>query len=143
MTKSMLESDTPAGFDLCNDNAMERLVGPFYKRQHVDEQGRQIYTLAARVRETLTGASDRAHGGFILMLLDQAMGLAAHDALNDVAFTISMHADFIGPARVDKLVKVHAHATSTTSSFAFMSAVAEIDESIVATGSGVWRRRRP
>lgn len=140
------ESDSachaPEGFNVCNDNALEALVGPFYERRHVDAHDRPVYTLAARVHGALTGAVDRAHGGFILMLLDQAMGLAAHDALNAAAFTISMHADFIGPARVGMFVETHAYATSTTSSFAFMSAIVEIDGRTIASGTGVWRRQR-
>ncbi|HKY23301.1 MAG TPA: PaaI family thioesterase [Vicinamibacterales bacterium] len=134
--------EPPAGFVPCNDNAFEGLAGPFYVKRHFDSQGRPIFSLSARIRDDLTGASDRAHGGFILTLLDQAMGLGARDALGDLAFTISLHTDFIGPAHVGRWVTAHAHATSTTSTFAFMTASAESDGHPVATGSGVWRLRR-
>lgn len=137
-------SNTYAGIDLegyapCNDNALERHLGPFYERREVDADGQQVYTLAAHVREQFAGASGRAHGGFILMILDQAMGLAAEQALGAPTFTISMHVDFIGPAPTNEIAFVKTKVVSRTSSFAFMSAVVESNGAKVASGGGAWR----
>lgn len=134
--------EIPDGFGLCNRNAFEAGVGPFFERWDTSIDGQLAYILAVRIGPRHLGAPGRSHGGFVLALLDQAMGTTAHRVLGELTYTISMSTDFIGPAEEGVLLEVHAQATAMTRSYVFMSAHAEAEGRSVATAKGVWVRRR-
>lgn len=133
----------PAGYEYCNSNAFDAHNGPYYDRWSVDAQGRRRYSIAVRIAAHHIGQQNRVHGGFILALLDQVMGLRSFDALSAPAFTISLQSAFVGPAHEHRWIEAHAWPTATTRSFAFISAEVWQGDAMVATANGVWRIARP
>lgn len=140
MTK--LPAAVPPGFIVSDRTAFGTHIGPFFERWNSAAEGPESYTLAVNVEARHGGAPDRAHGGFVLAIVDQAMGIAAQGAMGSLVYTISLSTDFIGPAPVGELLEVTAHATAKTSSHVFMSGHAHCGGRPVASAKGVWVRAR-
>lgn len=80
-------------------------------------------------------------GGFLLLLLDIAMGIAisARVGVGNHCPTIQMGSNFLSPARAGSTIIGSARIDRLTRSVAFLSAALRTDTGVVATATGVYR----
>jgi uncharacterized protein (TIGR00369 family) len=115
-------------------------IGPIYKR----ENGRSI-TIFSRVAEHHTNPAGSAHGGFLVTLIDIAMGISVsrHMGLEGVAPTTQLNANFVGAAVIGDKLFCDVQVDRMTRTLAFLSgrivAVGGTDERLVLTASAVFR----
>ena len=111
-------------------------IGPIYKR----ENGRSI-TIYSRVAEHHTNPAGSAHGGFLVTLIDIAMGITVsrHMGLSAVASTTQLNANFLGAAMIGDELYCDAQVDRMTRTLAFMSGRIVAGERLVLTATAVFR----
>lgn len=140
-------SDTPKipeGFRPPKRNApFGQHAGPFVYKRTQHEDGRMTGEVGVFLEPHHVGGNNRGHGGLLLTILDEAMGMNAALARNSTpVVTVSMQTNFIAATEVGKFLRGEATVSQTTSSLAFMEGRAWCGDTLVGTASGVWKYLR-
>ena len=132
--------DIPQGFrrmaELRTSPFLDR-VGPFFFRR----EDRDL-VLGVRVGEAHANARGTAHGGLLLTLADVALGyqLAFSQDPPVAATTVSISADFLGPASLGDWVEAHVEMQQLGSRMAFANAYLTAGDKRVARVSASFLR---
>lgn len=136
----MKPTGIPDGFDISGIGPYSDHCGPLYYRHEKDAEGKTIGSVGLLLQPYHVGGNDRAHGGLLMTLLDEALGMNAslHRDLQP-AVTVSMTTQFFAPMLIGQFLYATASVTKATRSLAFMQGQAWCGETLVGTANGVWK----
>ena len=136
----MMNSDLiPEGFVTGTIGPYSSLIGPLMYKRYTDDQGRPRGEVGLLLEARHIGGNGRGHGGLLLTLLDEAMGMNAYLQKKVPTVTVSMTSNFIGATVPGQFLYATAEIVQLTSTLAFMEGKAYCGGKLVGTGNGVWK----
>ncbi len=112
-------------------------VGPIYGKREDGE-----WRLAFRAEEKHANYHGVVHGGMLMTLADQMFGLVAWLATDRKRIaTVSLHNEFLAPARPGDWIEARAEITRRTGSLVFVRGALNNGETRLLTASGIWKIR--
>ena len=98
------------------------------------------FSYSILVEDKHLNSGNAAHGGFIMSVLDNVMGNAAHRSFeNKAVVTISMTTHFVTGAKSGDLLICQPFIEKRTNTLSFVHAELRSKNEIIATGSGIWK----
>ena len=120
------------GWERIKGHNFGELVGPIWRRG----DGRFGIVAADKHRNHRSVI----HGGVLMSLADQAMGMTGRRATGDKPHaTIEMNMQFIGAVKVGDFVEAHCEVVRRTRSILFIESKLKVGARIVAAASGIWK----
>ncbi len=117
-----------------------RHIGPLLYKREIDENGRKTGIVGVMLQEQHIGGNNRGHGGLLLTILDEAMGMnAALHRDSTPVVTVSMQTNFIAATLVGQFLYATATVSQTTTTMAFVEGKAWCGDTLVGTANGVWK----
>jgi acyl-coenzyme A thioesterase PaaI-like protein len=114
--------------------------GPYYSRQ--DPDGAVVCAFRAE-RKHMNGG-DFMHGGCMLTFADFCLFVIGREALKDMhAVTVSLNAEFVGPAHVGDLVEGRGEVIRAGGSLVFLRGLISTGGRTMMTYSGVVKKTKP
>ena len=139
MSHNVIQETVPEGFTPGHGPYSQR-IGPLLYKRYSDEQGRRRGMVGLLLEEHHIGGNGRGHGGLMLTLLDESMGMNAYLQKERVpTVTVSMNVNFIAATLPGQFLYATAEITQITSTLAFMEGKAFCGGKLVGSGSGVWK----
>ncbi len=133
----------PAGAELVSLAGFNLYIGPIYRLGwDADGMGGHFAFIAEQKHMNSAGS---VHGGMLMSFADIAMsqtvrgGNAADAPPPKPGGTISLTADFVGPARQGELVEAHTRVTRRTRTIGFLSADIMVADRPVLVATGLWK----
>lgn len=129
----------PEGFEPCT----------LYDGDFGQRQGRLYWSadrtrFAFRVDNRHRNENGVVHGGMLMTLADQVLGLTVVQALgNSPAATVSLNCDFIDAAVPGDLIEGRARVTRVTRSVVFVQGELTCGGRLLLSASGLWKRLKP
>lgn len=109
-------------------------LGPLYMRP--DGSG-----FACRMRPWHRNPRGAVHGGVLLALADQVLGLTVYQATGQTqSATVNLNCDFVEAAFPGDLIEGRAEVTRVTGSIVFVQGALRRGERVILTASGIWKR---
>lgn len=139
----MTDIQIPEGFVEGRFTNFSTHVGPLhYKRDVVN--GINVGWVGMPFTDIHVGGNNRGHGGVLLTLLDEAMGMNASIYKGEVpVVTLSMQTSFIAGTEPGHFLMATGTVTQATSSVAFVEGKAWCGDRLVGTANGVWKYLKP
>lgn len=133
-------SDIPEGFDSSGFAAYSDHCGPIlYKREQLEDGSIRGWA-GVLLQEHHIGGNNRGHGGLLMTLLDEALGMNACISRNmQPAVTVSMNTQFYAPMAAGSFLQAYGKVTRSTRSMAFMAGEAWCGDVLVGSATGVWK----
>jgi len=132
-----MSGDVPAGFsepDL--RNTFEQLAGPIYEKGSGED-----YVCAFRPAQQHTNRRGVIHGGMLFTLADHTLGNIVWDRVGQrPCATVSLNVDYVAGVRPGDWVECRGRITRETRSLVFIKGELMVDERIVMTATGVWKK---
>jgi uncharacterized protein (TIGR00369 family) len=86
--------------------------------------------------------ADIVHGGMLMTLADQAMGMTAlRTTGNKPHATIELNIQFVGAVRLNEFVEAHCEIVRVTRAIIFMQCKLVVGTRVVANATGIWKIR--
>jgi uncharacterized protein (TIGR00369 family) len=86
--------------------------------------------------------ADIVHGGMLITLADQAMGVTALRATgNKPHATIELNMQFVSAVRLNEFVEAHCEIVRLTRAITFMQCKLVVGTRVVANATGIWKIR--
>lgn len=140
MTDKATPGIIPEGFQTYTLGPYSTLIGPLMYRHRTDEKNRACCDVGLVLEERHIGGNNRGHGGLMLTLLDETMGMTAFLQRDKVpTVTVSMNSQFIGATIPGQFLYASARIIQITSTLAFIEGEAFCGDKLVGTASGVWK----
>lgn len=99
---------------------------------------------AFRVSDRHRNENGVIHGGMLMTLADQVLGLTVVQALgNKPAATVSLNCDFVSGALSGDLIEGEARVTRITKSLVFVQGSLHCGDRLLLTASGLWKPLKP
>ncbi len=124
----------PAGYTaVFGEAGFNKYVGPVWQSPDKAE-------FLFDVRDIHLNGGQSLHGGMAMALADIVMGRSVRDALDgQMAMTISLNCDLIGPARLADRIRGQATITRRTRSIVFISCTLAVEGKPILTATGIWK----
>ncbi len=124
------------GWTLRNDEpGFMVLIGPLW--QHGEGQELAFGFL---VEEKHLNRRGVVHGGMLMTVADQALGLTARELTGGLPqATIQLDTHFIAPAVAGEFITVKAEVVRRTRSILFLQGALQVGERVVASSQGIWK----
>jgi len=133
----MEPSAIPSGFVVCPipDGQFAELVGPLYMKRHATGT-----SYGFRVEPRHANAHGNIHGGMLMTLADQILGLTVAEALGHLSLvTLSLNNEFVAAANVSDWLVGRAEIIRRTQSLVFIRGTIRRGDDFVLNSSGIWR----
>jgi acyl-coenzyme A thioesterase PaaI-like protein len=127
----------PKDFVVCQipDGQFAQLVGPLYMQRAGAETN---YGFCVEARHA--NVRGNIHGGMLMTLADQILGLTVVEALGHMSLaTISLNHEFVAAADVGDWLIGRAEIIRRTGSLVFIRGAIRRGEDVVLNSSGIWR----
>lgn len=136
----MKSTIVPEGFEASGFSPYSQHIGPMLYKKETDAEGKTVGLVGVAMTDTHIGGNNRGHGGLLLTLLDEAMGMNAsiHRDYSPVV-TLSMQTSFIAGTTPGQFLMATATVTHATKSVAFVEGKAWCGDTLVGTANGVWK----
>jgi acyl-coenzyme A thioesterase PaaI-like protein len=124
------------GWSIHDHNGFIGLVGPIWEKH---DAGDLLFGFrAAEKHENLRGV---VQGGMMMTFADRALGATGrlHNG-NRAQATIQLDTHFIAPVRIGEFVFVRPKLVHQTRSMMFLEGTFTVDDHIVMTAKGVWKK---
>jgi uncharacterized protein (TIGR00369 family) len=96
---------------------------------------------ACRMRPGHRNPRGAVHGGVLLSLADQVLGLTVYQAIGQtLSATVNLNCDFVEAAFPGDLIEGEARVTRVTGSVVFVTGMLRRGERVILTASGIWKR---
>jgi uncharacterized protein (TIGR00369 family) len=119
------------------DGTFGKLLGTLYRRR---EGGGFAFRVEAR-HGNVRGA---IHGGMLMTMADQVLGLTVQQAIGGgPTATISLNCDFVSSAKPGDLIEGTAEVTRITSSIVFVQGRLACGGRLILSAAGLWKRLDP
>ncbi|HVK99697.1 MAG TPA: PaaI family thioesterase [Dongiaceae bacterium] len=140
MTDSYSSDLIPEGFVPNNEGPYSNLIGPLLYKIEMGTDGHNKGTVGLLLKDHHVGGNNRGHGGLLLTLLDEAMGMNAYFRKDNIpTVTVSMSVNFIAATLPGEFLYATADVTQATKSLAFVEGKAFCGGKLVGTANGVWK----
>jgi acyl-coenzyme A thioesterase PaaI-like protein len=126
----------PQGYERCTmpDGPFGEGAGPLFIRP--DGQG---FALQADTKHC--NARGTVHGGMLMTMADQVLGLTVQRAVGSVEVaTVSLNCDLVSGAVPGELIEGDATIVSITRSIVFVQGRLRCGDRVILTASGLWKR---
>lgn len=124
-----------AGWERRGTGPFSALTGPFWARR---EGEAWVYALVAEERH-LNGAGI-VHGGLLVTLADNALGLTVWEAAGRVpCVTVQLNTQFISAVHPGELIEARAEILRQARSTVFIRGILRVGGRVVAHADGVWK----
>ena len=137
-----MSTDIPQGFQpLKRGGGYLTSLGPWYYR--LDE--RKQLVLAIRVEDRHTNIRHIAHGGFLVTILDTALGIVVSSSREppQPIVTVSLTTNFIASAEPGDWVEGHVDIDRMGGRLAYASCKLRVGHRTIMTGTGVFALMKP
>jgi uncharacterized protein (TIGR00369 family) len=132
-------ADTPAfnpataGWEIYAEKGLIDLVGPLWERR---KDG--IWQLGLFAEERHVNTRGVVHGGALLTLLDQALGVAGWVVNGGVPqATVQLDVQFVAAVQPGEFIEAEGRVVRQTRSLLFMQGTCTVGARVVATASGI------
>ncbi|RLT99874.1 MAG: PaaI family thioesterase [Ketobacter sp.] len=137
-------STIPEGFDGGGFAPYSDHCGPIRYKRETLEDGSIRGWAGVMLQEHHIGGNNRGHGGLLMTILDEALGMNACISRNmQPAVTVSMNTQFFAPMTAGQFLMAYGKVTHATTSMAFMEGEAWCGDILVGKASGVWKYLKP
>ena len=142
-----MTNDIPEGYKpLKRGGGYLTSLGPWYYR--IDgakggERGQMV--LAIRVEDRHTNIRHIAHGGFLVSMVDTALGIVVSSSKEPAQpiVTVSLTTNFVSSAEPGDWVEAHVDIDRMGGRLAYASCKLVCGERVIMTGSGVFALMKP
>ncbi len=130
----------PEGFDRSGFAPYSDHCGPIlYKRETLADGSLRGWA-GVMLQDHHIGGNNRGHGGLLMTILDEALGMNACISRNmQPAVTVSMNTQFFAAMEAGQFLMAYGQVTHATTSMAFMEGEAWCGDALVGKASGVWK----
>ncbi len=130
----------PEGFEAHSFVPFSTHAGPMLYKREINTQGIETGWVGVLLTEKHVGGNNRGHGGLLLTVLDEAMGMNASFYRNHTpVVTLSLTTSFIAPTIAGEFLKATATVSHASKSVAFVEGKAWCGDTLVGTANGVWK----
>ena len=141
-----MSQNIPVGFKpLKRGGEYLNSLGPWYCRidETKGEKGQLI--LAIRVEDRHTNIRHIAHGGFLVTMVDTALGIVVSSSREppQPIVTVSLTTNFIASAAPGDWVEAHVDIDRMGGRLAYASCTLRVGERTIMTGTGVFALMKP
>ena len=141
-----MSADIPEDFKLLKrGGGFLSSLGPWYYRidESKGEKGQLI--LAIRVEDRHTNIRHIAHGGFLVTMVDTALGIVVSSSREPAQpiVTVSLTTNFITSASPGDWVEAHVNIDRMGGRLAYASCTLRTNDRTIMTGSGVFALMKP
>ena len=99
------------------------------------------YQFKTKINQNHLNSAGITHGGFIAAMVDAGVGTTAHRAANNYPCeTISLELKFISAIKLNQELVGIAKIQKKTKSLFFLTCELKVENKIVATASGIWKK---
>ncbi len=142
-----MSDDIPEGYKLLKrGGGYLSSLGPWYYRIDETKGGeRGQLVLAIRVEDRHTNIRHIAHGGFLVTMVDTALGVVVSSSREPAQpiVTVSLTTNFITSASPGDWVEAHVDIDRMGGRLAYASCTLRSGDRIIMTGSGVFALMKP
>lgn len=137
----MSDSKIPAGFTVGTFGPYSQHCGPLMYKQEFDDDGKIVKGwVGLLLEEKHVGGNNRGHGGLLMTILDEVMGMNACFHRNMLpCVTISMQTQFFAAMEIGEFLWAEAHITHSTATLAFVEGKAWCNEKLIGNANGTWK----
>lgn len=128
----------PPGFHIFEeyDGPFGELVGPLFATRPPDS-----LRFAFLPQKHHTNGGGNMHGGMLMMLADQILGMTVRKAIDGArSVTLNLDCDFVASARPGEWLEGEAEIIRQTRSMVFVRGSIRCGENIVLSISGIWKK---
>jgi len=141
-----MNMDIPEGFKLLKrGGGYLTSLGPWYYRidESKGEKGQLI--LAIRVEDRHTNIRHIAHGGFLVTIVDTALGIVVSSSREppQPIVTVSLTTNFVASAEPGDWVEAHVDIDRRGGRLAYASCTLRVGDRCIMTGTGVFALMKP
>ena len=136
----------PVGFrPLARGGQYLRSLGPWYYRRDESEHKRGQIILAIRVEDRHTNIRHIAHGGFLVTIVDTALGIVVSSSREppQPIVTVSLTTNFVASAEPGDWVEAHVDIDRMGGRLAYASCTLRVGDRCIMTGTGVFALMKP
>lgn len=134
----------PEGFLATGFAPYSNHCGPILHRIEPQDDGSQRGWAGVMLEEHHVGGNNRGHGGLLMTILDEALGMNACFHRNmQPAVTVSMNSQFFAPLVIGQFLMATGRVTHATATMAFMEGEAWCGDVLVGSATGVWKYLKP
>lgn len=137
----MSESKIPEGFTVGEYGPYSQRCGPLMYKQECNEDGKIVEGwVGLLLQPHHVGGNNRGHGGLLMTILDEVMGMNAcfHRDMQ-ACVTVSMQTQFFAPLEIGEFIWAEAIVTHSTATMAFMEGKAWINGKLIGNANGTWK----
>jgi len=117
-----------------------RHIGPLLYKKETRADGSVQGWVGVLLQPHHIGGNERGHGGLLLTLLDEALGMnAVWHRDRTPAVTVSLQTNFIAATLPGEFLCATAEVVQSTATLAFVEGKAWCGSRLVGTASGVWK----
>lgn len=146
-----MSTKLPAGFEPWHEqNTFMDHIGPIWmhRERDVDKNGtsgNDRIRIAVKLERRHTNALGRAHGGFLMSVMDLTMGLNASARVHDlgVVVTVQLSNNFVGTAHEGEVVIGEATVERVTRTLTFVSGRISADDRPLLVSTAIFRNPPP
>ena len=122
-----------------------RSLGPWYYRRDESEHKRGQIILAIRVEDRHTNIRHIAHGGFLVTIVDTALGIVVSSSREppQPIVTVSLTTNFVASAEPGDWVEAHVDIDRMGGRLAYASCTLRVGDRCIMTGTGVFALMKP
>ena len=141
-----MSTDIPEGFKpLKRGGGYLSSLGPWYYRIDEAKGERGQMVLAIRVEDRHTNIRHIAHGGFLVTIVDTALGIVVSSSREPAQpiVTVSLTTNFVSSAELGDWVEAHVDIDRMGGRLAYASCRLLTGSRTIMTGSGVFALMKP
>jgi uncharacterized protein (TIGR00369 family) len=141
-----MSTDIPEGFKpLKRGGGYLTSLGPWYYRIDEAKGERGQMVLAIRVEDRHTNIRHIAHGGFLVTIVDTALGIVVSSSREPAQpiVTVSLTTNFVSSAELGDWVEAHVDIDRMGGRLAYASCRLLTGTRTIMTGSGVFALMKP
>jgi len=141
-----MSTDIPDGFKpLKRGGGYLTSLGPWYYRIDESKGEKGQIVLAIRVDDRHTNIRHIAHGGFLVTMVDTALGIVVSSSREppQPIVTVSLTTNFITSAEPGDWVEAHVDIDRMGGRLAYASCTLRTGERTIMTGTGVFALMKP
>ena len=127
----------PEGAEIASTGGFNRFIGPLYRLPDAQGAAARFAFVAAEKHMNSAGS---VHGGMLMGFADIAMSRTSRQVSGAPrCSTVSLTADFVGPARLGDVIEARTTVTRRSRSLVFLSAEITAGDRVILIAQGLWK----
>lgn len=135
---SQLPPGLPEGTEIASTGGFNLYIGPLYRLPDAEDGALKRFAFIAEDKHMNSAGS--VHGGMLMSFADTAMSRTSRLASDAPrCSTVSLTADFVGPARLGDLIEARVRVTRKSRTMVFLSAEIVAGDRTILIATGLWK----